>query len=1709
MRSGPSLPLRLAVVVIAAAAAACSEPEHVNPFDPKTPAAAQATASLAGTVSLEQAGATPPVRSGVAVSVVGTAGSHVAVTDDAGAWTVSGVRPGSYTVTATKDPWVAGAVTGVTIALDDGDRTVTLPALSLRVARGAVAGTAVLRLPRSLVEASSAGVTVSVDGVPGAVQTDTAGAFVLSGVPAGLHALVLTKAGYHDGSLAAVTVTADGTVTTASIPLDTNPGWVEGVVTVVGASSAAGVVVRARGSTLAGTPWEDTTITPASGAYMISGLPAGTYALTWELTDHGTVSGAASVAPGVGTAIGPAALVRDTGAAAGVALLGGASDASGILVTLTPAPTGAAPAPTPAATVLTDAAGAWRADGLPVGAYALRYRKAPGYVEASGAVTVVAHAAVIADPVTLAALPATVRGQVAFEGGAAGVLGGTTVRVVGTTLSTVTLAAGTFTIPGIAAGSYRVAVERPGFDAVEVQVALAPADDLTLSPVTLAVSRGGVTGTVALDLSTAPGFTVADAAGTSVVLLDGTSQLGATVTDAAGGYAFTGVPAVAASGGFSVRAQRPGFTGLPRAVTPVAGTTVANQDLTLTLRTGRISGAVSLFDDAGGLGVPNASSGGATVTLSGTAFTGARFAPPAATSGTPGGAWAFPALPPGAYDLVVASAGRTCAAVATVTLDAGGDESVGTVECRDAVAPGYVGLGAPLAPANGLSGWTALISVDVPVEAQASDDTLPVSNLKGYQWFVGAAPDWDLAEAWGQVEPAWLVPPALITAGPLAADQSNTIWVRAVDFVGNAGPAVSVQVVQDPTTLAPPAMSTPRSIVSDTVASVTLTGPDADAGFLRYEACWHDVAATGACTVAACTPSAISQTFPLPLASNRLTCVWARTVGRNGQRSGLAGLAVLSDLEAPTTPGISPGYDTARLTIRADTVDFALTSPPTDAPAGGGAPWKGIAWLEVDVGAGFHPLCPATACRAGGTWAPCSAACSCDDPVLVCDPDTERLRALRFPVRAGVTSRFAVRAVDLGGNTGSAAYQEVVSSATEAFVAVGASDEFLPSLRGTVVTWFDWLSGAAAIDLGSDLRRDASDGEACFFGYSVSAAAPASQLLVALVDGNDVKVRRRASWSGFCPGSVPDATLRTAAGGDWVRNLVASGERVAWTENAYGSATNDRVWLREADAGGTLGEGAADPAPILIATIAGPAVSQGSVQLAGRYLLMGGSASGWSLAIAEPAGFAAGFEVVALPWEGQAAAISQDGQTLAFGVQVGRTASLTVIQAGRDRLLLTGDDVEAQRSYQLPALPDPWRWSLAADRAHVVALDTASTHQVTDWFSGVDGVFQDEGAPGSDDTVVRMLPSSTPRRYASMSGGVVAFQNGMTGADILLVDLTQQRWLAAGGTSYALPTTNGSGTVLFTDVPGYWMGARFFARYPDGTTSEGAFLPSGENQDFAAWGEDLVGNDRTHVTVQPASGGRWFGAGPAPDPTVVFTAAAQYGIDVFAGGDGKLIVSDDSSGVHEPYVLQADDGLLSHARPVALLPAPGVVPMSGIYGAAVAVTERYAFFSCEPAIGFGNRHLCLRDAGNDLTFDATDAGSTVLLRRMPAMMPVESVMDAKASGRRVAIRESSMIRVIDAGPNGLFNDGADDSERVLSLGYAGPDSFAIAGDWLAYLDSGAPAGLQVYLLHLPSGAVRQLTSHYSTKGGLVVEPTGRVLWRDDLFSASAIFERTP
>src|SRR6059058_4708361 len=384
---------RLRLAAAAALIAACStQPPHVNPFDPQSPPAAQARATLAGTFTLEASRA----LAGTHVSLLGTGLSADTAAD--GAYSISGVSPGTWSVQGSRDGYRSAIVSGIVIRLEDGDQTVTAPPAQLQVARGAIGGRVQLEG-----ESFHGGTTVSAAGLDGATLTDAMGNFVLDRVPAGTWTVNASRIGFEDKVVAGVQV-ADGQVTAmAAVTLPARPGGISGTVTLEGRTDFSGVTVSAAGLTLAGATVSATARSDAQGKFVLAPLPAGTYNVTCAAADYATQTAAATISPAATTSLAAIALIRQRGAASGNATLAGAVSSAGIAVTLMQNSTAVA-------SVQTAPGGNWRADSVPVGAYAVAYER-PGYQSASGAVTIVAQDVAQAVPVVLSPLPATVTGK--------------------------------------------------------------------------------------------------------------------------------------------------------------------------------------------------------------------------------------------------------------------------------------------------------------------------------------------------------------------------------------------------------------------------------------------------------------------------------------------------------------------------------------------------------------------------------------------------------------------------------------------------------------------------------------------------------------------------------------------------------------------------------------------------------------------------------------------------------------------------------------------------------------------------------------------------------------------------------------------------------------------------------------------------------------------------------------------------------------------------------------------------------------------------------------------------------------------------------------------------------------------------------------------------------------------------------------------------
>lgn len=1300
---------------------------------------------------------------------------------------------------------------------------------------------------------------------------------------------------------------------------------------------------------------------------------------------------------------------------------------------------------------------------------------------------------------------ATLRGTVTLErlGDEPPALEGVNVSVSGIGAA-VTNAAGEWLLAQVPQGSYTVQTIKEGYETAVVSGVVVELDDggqdVWVAPVTMRVARGTLAGVVQLSAGAVDGFQPGTDRSGVVVTLSGTGvPLPAAVTDAAGAYRFVDVPASVAGGAYTVSARKPFYAGDEATASVTADATATAPLLTLTVNPSSATGEALLWDNVANGGA-NDTSAGIDVSLTGTAFDGTAFS--RATTTLASGAFALDPLPAGTYDVVATSATRACGAFARVTVTPGDTISLGAVGCVDTVAPSAVVLGDPVAPSGGESGYARTATVAVPVAVQAEDATAPASNFAGYQLFVGPVADWDRAT------PVAGAPAALVFTG-LAPNARNTLWARGVDWVGNAGPAGSVQVVHDGIAPPAPAISTPRAAVDATTTSVTLSGSEKDATFSGYQTCAQAVAATANCPLAPpCTfADAPGASFALSLAAGQRTCLYARAVDRAGNASAAAVSAIVADLQPPAGPSIAPLFDPTSLRVQGEYVDFSVTAPATDGPAGGGAAWQDVAWVEVDTGNGFVPLCPSASCRPGNVYSPCAAGCSCSDPARLCRGTT--FVGVRLPLAANRANEISVRAVDLAGNVGSGAAQQVVTRQNESLIQANPGIDESPRVRGRLLVFASQETGTYEVrmtDLGTDGVPGAGDAT-CSLGPAGAFTGPpkgeaASADAVAFVNTpRYLGVARRGPDGAWCTPDDARVNVLDVGTAAAIHEVSASPDAGGKRERAAFAQYDPATWkswaikVVEPGADGLLGPGDA-----AVTLVAGSPTFVTSLRLGGDVLLYAIGTS-WTVVNAGPAGFAAGTTTWALPSSAAGAGLSSDGKTLAW-VDGASPPALHVKPAGAD-----GDFDAADPEIALqgtgPAI-GAYGAHVAVEAGHVAVVESAlvssTTYAVHHWSAGGDGAFG-----SGDDTYARILPSSRPRYRPSLSGGIAAGilyytigRSGISGEDpdILVTDLTATRWEVAGDAAVGEPRPNGAGTLFYRDVDG-WVAART----SDGReTRAGAWAGA-----FAADGDRLYYASGTRLWVaSPDAAGQFFTAAAPPDLLVLDAPDRFYA--KLEAHEGLVFAEAWNGGDAERSVVRWDGATATAVRVDDPALFPGVSQHTSAFG--LGLSSRHAAWGC---LDGGYWRPCVRSAVNGVFGDGDDVSVIPELPSSPGARYATANIHVAGNRLVLAVYGAGYhLVVLDAGPDERFNTG---DEVELDLGAIQLDSVVstdVAGDFVAWSDF-VPGlgGTQIRLLDMRDLSVRTLTDWYSFKPEVRVEPSGRIYWVDQVFQANAIFVRTP
>jgi hypothetical protein len=479
-----------------------------------------------------------------------------------------------------------------------------------------------------------AGVTVSYNG--GSTTTNTSGAYTLSGVPAGTYTVTAILAGYTTQTKSSVVVT-NGTTTTANFTMPATSG-ISG--TVLDTENPAQPVTTATVAyTGADGSGSTTSVNATTGAYTLSGVPAGTYTITAAATGYSpAMTNSVTVTSGVVNSGQNFVLAANTGISGTVFdTQSPAQPIVGASVTYSVANGGHG-------STTSGAGGLYSFPGVPPGTYG---------VSASAA-----NFATGTDPAVLVIAGHSATANLNLVAGSG--IGGTVFDsqippqpIVGASVTytgpngqgaTTSGAGGTYVLTGVPVGIYTVSASATNFAPGTDRPVGVTAGSTAPASFNL-IANSGINGTV-FD-SQSPAHAIVGAS----VTYTGTNGNGTTTSDSAGAYSFAGVPV----GTYGVTSSAPNFASGTDSVVVTAGNSPA---ATFNLNaTSGISGAVT--DAASGLPIP-----GAAVDYEGATGSGA-------TSTDANGKYTLSGVPPGIYTVTVSATGYAMQTSSPVTVVTG------------------------------------------------------------------------------------------------------------------------------------------------------------------------------------------------------------------------------------------------------------------------------------------------------------------------------------------------------------------------------------------------------------------------------------------------------------------------------------------------------------------------------------------------------------------------------------------------------------------------------------------------------------------------------------------------------------------------------------------------------------------------------------------------------------------------------------------------------------------------------------------------------------------------------------------------------------------------------------------------------------------------------------------------------------------------------
>jgi len=516
-------------------------------------------------------------HAGIIVSVEGT--DKEAITARDGAFTLSGLAPGEYTVNLTDSNYLSETLPVTVIE----SVTAKLDEVALQALKGSLTGVVTAQGGSVISDAN-----VSVVGTGLSALTDATGVFELGQVPVGTYTLKVAAAG-HDSASRTITVQSDQLLDLSSQPIELLAYQLSGRVTLGSGMDHSGILVSISPSGLSAQ-------TDVDGEFVVQGIGPGNYQLQLSRNGYRSQQVALTMPDNEPAYRIPYTidLTRAYGVLKGQVTLPDRADHSGILVNLTGT----------VYTTTTDTSGYWSMT-LPEGEYTqdLQYSR-NGFSTATvpGPYQISATAESSLDPSELVRLVGSLTGALVDEDGT--VLSGVTVQLTELGLTTTTDAQGLYTFTNVPTGDFTLALVAAGFQrqTQSVEVLQNETTDLSATPVTMVAYR--LSGQVLL------GSDVTDHSGATVTLT-GNNQTMTSQSDATGEFSFQGVE----PGNYQLQLSRNGYRSQQVALTMPDNEPAYRIPYTidLTRAYGVLKGQVTLPDRADHSGI--------LVNLTGTVYT--------------------------------------------------------------------------------------------------------------------------------------------------------------------------------------------------------------------------------------------------------------------------------------------------------------------------------------------------------------------------------------------------------------------------------------------------------------------------------------------------------------------------------------------------------------------------------------------------------------------------------------------------------------------------------------------------------------------------------------------------------------------------------------------------------------------------------------------------------------------------------------------------------------------------------------------------------------------------------------------------------------------------------------------------------------------------------------------------------------------------------